>query len=113
MFLYALYREKNCAHPNICAATDYGYCPDCGEFIQNKWYFCRCSCCNIKRKSILKFNNIIPETKYCPNCGFRDFLVEELHNVNFININFAVLKKETQCRSALNFTPIQSWISIS
>ncbi len=106
-----LYRERNCIHPNIFAGADCGYCPDCGEFINNKWYLCRCACCNVKRKGIIKFDKIIPDTKFCSNCGCSEFVLEELPEINFINIYFAVLKKEVQRKNRLDFASIQSWVS--
>ena len=31
---------------------------------------------------------------FCPNCGAEAFFVEQVEHINFIDINFAVLKKE-------------------
>ena len=36
----------------------------------------------------------MPESRFCPNCGAEAFFVEQVEHINFIDINFAVLKKE-------------------
>ena len=86
--------QKECTHPHVSADKDYSYCPDCGEFIENKWYLTRCKCCGIKRKTVMKRSVIMPESRYCPNCGAEAFYVEQVEHINFVDINFAVLKKE-------------------
>ena len=88
------HRKKECTHPKVTPDKDACYCPDCGKYIENKWYLTRCNCCNVKRKSIIKFGQIIPETKYCPNCGSEHYHIEQVKNINFIDINFAVLVKQ-------------------
>ena len=108
MLFYSFLNEQKCTHVNVFAGAECGYCPDCGEFIENKWYICRCSCCNIKRKSIIHFNKVIPESKYCTNCGAKEFYTEQLPSINFINIHFAVLKKEIH-QPHIRFAKIQSW----
>ena len=49
----------------------------------------------------------MPESKYCPNCGAEQFYVEPVKNINFIDINFAVLIKEINEARSQNRT--QSW----
>ena len=93
MILNLFKNIKECQHPRINPGVTGAYCPDCGEYVVNKWYLTRCKCCNIKRVSYSSFNNIKPNSKYCPNCGSQDFFLEELDKINFIDINFAVLKK--------------------
>lgn len=88
-------KTNTCAHLSVHHDKDSGYCSDCGEFVENKWYLARCRCCKIKRKSVLSYNTLKPASKFCPNCGATDFTVEELKNINFIDIKFAVLIKET------------------
>ena len=94
--------KKNLLNKSCC------YCPDCGKYIENRWYLTRCSCCNVKRKTIIKFDNIMPETKYCPNCGSEHYRVEEVKSINFIDINFAVLVKQINEERSLNRT--QTWL---
>jgi len=86
--------KKKCKHNNLPANIKAGYCPDCGEYVENHWYIVRCKHCNIKRKAHLINDNIIPETHFCPNCGGILYTVEKLDKINFIDVNFAVLKKE-------------------
>lgn len=101
-------RKKECTHAKVSPDKDACYCPDCGKYIENKWYLTRCNCCNVKRKTIIKFDQIMPETKFCPNCGAEHFHVELVHSINFIDINFAVLVKEINEEKSHNST--QSWL---
>ena len=50
----------------------------------------------------------MPETKFCPNCGCEHFYIEPVKNINFIDINFAVLVKEVNEEKSYNRT--QSWL---
>lgn len=102
------HRKKECTHPNVTPDKDACYCPDCGKYIENKWYMARCNCCNVKRKSIIKFGKIMPETKYCPNCGSEHYHIEQVKNINFIDINFAVLVKKINEEKSRNRS--QSWL---
>ena len=68
-----------------------GYCPDCGKLIRNEWYITRCKCCGVKMKAMVKNGEIIPQNHYCTNCGNKEFSVEKLEHINFIDINFAAL----------------------
>lgn len=101
-------RKKKCTHSKVLPSQDSGYCPDCGKYVENKWYMTRCSCCNVKRKTIIKFDKITPETKFCPNCGSECFYIEEVKSINFIDINFAVLVKEINEKLSINRT--QTWL---
>ncbi len=84
--------KTECNHEHLRSDLDECYCPDCGALVKNKWYMVRCSCCNIKRKAISGYD-IKPESKFCPNCGSSDFYVQELDDINFTDINYAVLKR--------------------
>ena len=101
-------RKKECTHSRVTPDKDSCYCPDCGKYIENKWYLTRCNCCNVKRKSTIKFDQIIPETKYCPNCGSEHYHIEQVKNINFIDINFAVLVKKIDEEKSRNRS--QSWL---
>ena len=50
----------------------------------------------------------MPDSKYCPNCGAEQFYIEPVKNINFIDINFAVLIKEINEARSQNRT--QSWL---
>ncbi len=93
MIFSFLKQKHECNHINIPVDADEAYCPDCGAFVKNKWYLVRCSCCNIKRKAHSEYDDIKPDTKYCPNCGASDFYIQELDNINFIDLNYAIFKK--------------------
>lgn len=88
-----LKQKHECKHLHVPIDTDEAYCPDCGALIKNKWFLVRCSCCNIKRTAHTRYNEIEPDTKFCPNCGGTDFYIQELDNVNFTDIPYAIFKK--------------------
>lgn len=86
---------KGCRHDKVSVTSNGMYCPDCGKYIIIKWYLVRCSCCGIKRVAYTDFNdNVKAVDKYCPNCGNIHTVVEVLDKINFVDINFAVHKKE-------------------
>lgn len=101
-------RQNECSHSRVTPDKESQYCPDCGKFIENHWYLTRCNCCNIKRHTIIKFGEILPETKFCPNCGAEHFRIEKVKSINFIDINFAILIKEVN--EELSRIKCQSWI---
>lgn len=108
MFLTNLFKiQKSCQHDNITPDMELGYCPDCGKLIKNEWYITRCACCGVKTRACIKNGEIVPQNHYCTNCGSKEFTVEKLDKINFIDINFAVLKKtvveESESQSTIQF----------
>lgn len=92
--IFDFFKQKHeCQHLRVSIDVDEAYCPDCGALIKNKWFLVRCSCCNIKRKAHTQYNEIKPDTKYCPNCGGTEFYIQELNSINFTDVNYAILKK--------------------
>ena len=85
--------KHECMHKKVPIDVDEAYCPDCGALVKNKWFLVRCSCCNIKRKSHTEYNKVVPDTHYCPNCGCSDFYIQELDNINFMDLHYAIFKK--------------------
>jgi NMD protein affecting ribosome stability and mRNA decay len=100
--------KKECRHDKVTPDKDSQYCPDCGQYIENRWYLTRCSCCNVKRKTVIKLNEIVPETRFCPNCGAEHYRVELVKSINFIDINFAALVKEINHELSKNKS--QTWL---
>lgn len=101
---------KGCQHKKVGINTKGAYCPDCGQYVIVKWYLVRCSCCGVKRVSYIDFNdNVKPVDKYCPNCGSVHTYVEELEKINFVDINFAVHKKEIIEPIFNNYATTQVW----
>ena len=97
MFLTNLFNfKKKCTHEKITPDMDSGYCPDCGKLVKNEWYITRCACCGIKLKTNARNGEIIPQNQYCTNCGSKEYIVEKLEKINFIDINFAVLQKRVE-----------------
>lgn len=101
---------KGCQHKRVSVNSHGAYCPDCGKFIVIKWYIVRCACCGIKRVAYVDFNeNIKTEDKFCPNCGTYKFVVEEHNKINFIDINFAVHRKEICENNVITENRMQFW----
>ena len=109
MFIMEFFRKtKTCNHPKIKPDVDFAYCPDCGELIENRWYLVRCACCGVKLKGLIKNGEIVPEEHFCHNCGTREYVVERIDKINFIDISYAVLVKAVVPNDCENFT--QSWV---
>ena len=95
MFLTDLFNlHPTCRHDKISPALESGYCPDCGKFIRNEWYIARCACCGVKLKAMERGGEIVAQEHYCMNCGSSEYTIEKLPKINFIDINYAVLKRE-------------------
>ncbi len=109
MFLTNLFKfKKSCTHDKITPDMESGYCPDCGKFIENEWYITRCACCGVKMQACAKNGEIYPQNHFCTNCGSKEYHVEKLEKINFIDINFAVLqKKAVDASEPIN--TIQCW----
>ena len=103
-----LKNKSECKHNKVNPEVEGQYCSDCGKYIENKWYLIRCACCNVKRKAVMKHNILMPASRFCQNCGAEGFYVEHVRNINFIDIDFAVLRKEIV--KTKKFKGVQSWI---
>ncbi|MBE7711480.1 MAG: hypothetical protein E7Z92_05000 [Cyanobacteria bacterium SIG31] len=89
--------NKKCTHEKIPPNLEKAYCPDCGKLIKNEWYITRCACCGVKLRAKSRNGEITSLEHYCTNCGSQEVIVEQLDQINFININYAVLvKKEVE-----------------
>ncbi len=106
-----LFGKKECLHSKIPLEVECGYCPDCGELVENQWFILRCACCGVKVRAMIRNGVIVPVDKHCTNCGMADFNVERLEKVNFINVNYAVLLKKAVHSECVDFT--QSWVDVS
>ena len=98
------FKKKKCTHPKVSPDKDAQYCPDCGEYIENNWYLTRCSCCNVKLVSIAKYDDIMPTTKFCPNCGCTHYYVQKIEKINFIDMY--TKKKYGEGRRVFLMSPI-------
>jgi hypothetical protein len=87
---------------------DFGYCPDCGQFIENQWFITRCACCGIKQKATIIKGEILPETNFCQNCGSENFVVEKIDKITPFDLYFAVLVKTEVNQRTMSF--IQTWV---
>lgn len=109
MFLTNLFNfKKACLHEKITPDMECGYCPDCGKFVRNEWYITRCACCGVKLKTNARNGEIFPQNHYCTNCGSKEFTIEKLPSINFIDINFAVLQKKV-VEEDLKVNTTQCW----
>lgn len=97
-------------HSKIRPDADFAYCPDCGELIENRWFLTRCACCGVKLRAIIKNGEVVPEEHFCHNCGSKEFVIEKLEKISFIDIDYAVLVKAI----VKNFAEenVQSWVDI-
>ncbi len=100
--------NRVCQHSKVRPDVDFAYCSDCGELIENQWYLVRCACCGVKIKGIIKNGEIVPEKNFCHNCGTKDYVIERINKINFIDISYAVLVKAVVTHNFTNFT--QSWV---
>ena len=109
MFLTNLFKfKRQCLHEKVHPSVEHAYCPDCGKYIENEWYITRCACCGVKLKTRLYNNDVVPQYNYCANCGSKEFKIEKLAKINFIDINFAVLVKK-EVNEILFVDTIQCW----
>lgn len=109
MFFTNLFNlKKACTHDKISPEMESGYCPDCGKYIRNDWYITRCACCGVKMKANARNGEVFPQYHYCTNCGSKEFTVEKLDKINFIDINFAVLQKKV-VEEDLKVNTTQCW----
>lgn len=109
MFLFNLIKfHHKCRHEHVAIDLDTSYCPDCGKLIKNEWFITRCSCCGVKMKAMIRNGKVVPQGHFCTNCGSKEFTVEQVEHINFIDINFAVLKR-TEIEEEPKFTMTQLW----
>lgn len=101
-------KSQSCVHEKITPEMDAGYCPDCGKYVENHWFITRCSCCGIKRKTVVIQGKISPEAVFCINCGSRDYAVLKLEKINPVDINYAVVVKTVVKQLKRDF--IQTWV---
>lgn len=106
--MFNVFKKTTCNHDGVSLDKSAGYCPDCGEYVENKWYISRCACCGIKQKSVVMKGKISADVKFCRNCGSSLFEVEELEDINVVNVNYAVVVK--QAIKSKKQSVIQTWI---
>lgn len=100
--------KTSCNHDKISPYSQSGYCPDCGEYVENHWYIARCKCCGNKYKALYKRGRVVTDAKFCTNCGCSEFVTEELEMIDVVNINYAALRKQTRRIEAQNI--LQTWV---
>lgn len=100
--------KQECPHDKITPEMDSGYCPDCGEYIENQWYITRCACCGVKQKTIVLKDQVSADMKFCRNCGNNSFVIEKLGKINFVDVHYAALIKRIVKNIKINI--IQTWV---
>ncbi len=100
--------KKQCTHDKMGFNVECGYCPDCGAYVENRWFIVRCACCGVKRISYSRGNEVMPVSCFCSNCGDSVYYVEEVKKLNFVDINYATVLKITPKSVKFNFS--QSWV---
>ena len=98
----------HCTHDKVSQTIKAGYCPDCGEYVENHWYITRCECCGNKQHSLVRNGKIVTETKFCKNCGSNSFVVEEIEELDIVSIQYAVVRR--QVREKKKEGIIKTWI---
>ncbi len=93
-------KKSSCNHTHALINTNEGYCPDCGAYLKKYFYIVRCACCEVKREAKMYFGEVMPKEKFCTNCGAKEFYVEKLEVISFIDIPYAIHTKE-------QITPVQ------
>ena len=108
MLRYLFKKNQDCFHLKITPDVFAGYCPDCGQYIENHWFITRCGCCGIKQRTKIANGEITAETNFCKNCGNNSFVVEKLSKINFIDINYAIVIKHIVKNVKQSF--VQTWV---
>lgn len=106
--MFEILWKPSCKHDHIHPSIQAGYCPDCGEYVENHWYITRCECCGVKQKSLVRNGRVITDAHFCKNCGSSSFTVEEIDKPDIVNIRYAVVLK--QVREIKKANLIQTWI---
>ena len=107
--LFNFNKEKKCLHLRVSPNSGLRFCPECGKEIEINWLILRCKNCNCKKHSYLLADLLLPTENYCVNCGNVEYIVEKLSNLNFYDIDYAVLKKEEIQQTPDDFKT-QVWI---
>ena len=103
-------RKSTCAHTHALINTNEGYCPDCGAYLKKYFYIVRCLRCDVKREAKIYFGDVLPKEKYCTNCGSKEYYVEKLDTISFIDIPYAIHTKETVPQGEFEFASAQIWV---
>ncbi len=109
--LISFFLNKNkCKHKKALLHSNEGYCPECGQYLIKSYYLVRCSRCDIKREAKFSWGEIVPNDKYCSNCGCEDYYIEKLDKVNFIDAKYAVYIKEIADELQTLHPEAQIWV---
>ena len=103
-------KKSSCAHTHALINTNEGYCPDCGAYLKKYFYIVRCSCCEVKREAKMYFGEVVPKEKFCTNCGSKEFYIEKLEVISFIDIPYAIHTKEQITPVQDKFASAQVWV---
>lgn len=104
------FKKSTCAHTNALINANEGYCPDCGAYVKKYFYIVRCSRCDVKREAKVYFGDILPKEKFCTNCGSKEFYVEKLEKISFIDVAYAIYTKEELTQSQIELASAQIWV---
>ncbi len=109
--LIKLLKTKNqCSHKKALMTTNEGYCPDCGQYLIKNYYIVRCVSCDVKREAKLYWGEIVPKDKYCSNCGAKEYYIEKLDKINFIDAQYAIYLKEIAQELKTLHPETQIWV---
>ena len=102
--------DKKCNHKKALINTNEGYCPDCGQYLVKNYYIVRCASCDVKREAKLVWGEILPKDKYCSNCGAKEYYIEKLDKINFIDAQYAIYLKEIAQELKILHPDTQIWV---
>ncbi len=102
--------KKQCNHKKALLNTNEGYCPDCGQYLVKNYYIVRCASCGVKREAKLVWGEILPKDKYCSNCGAKEYYIEKLDKINFIDAQYAIYLKEIAQELKILHPDTQIWV---
>ena len=103
-------KKSTCAHAYALINTNEGYCPDCGAYLKKYFYIVRCSRCDVKREAKVYFGDVLPKEKFCTNCGSKDYYIEKLDTISFIDIPYAIHTKEVIVPEQIDIVSAQIWV---
>lgn len=102
--------HTKCHHKNALLYQNEGYCPDCGQYLVKNYYIIRCARCDVKRQAKLFWGEIVPSDKFCTNCGAKDYYIEKLDALSFVDARYAIYLKEIASDMAQLHPNAQIWV---
>lgn len=108
--------RRKCCHTHALLNGNEGYCPDCGQYLKKYYYVLRCKCCHHKREASRavfgEYNEIVPISKFCPQCGGEEFYIEKYETLNLVDISYAIEVKEVYDPAWTDVSSTKVWVEV-